>query len=53
MVACQLGGESHMAEAISLLLSRVLDEWDLTNKLHVVVRDNGMNVVAAMTCGHL
>lgn len=41
-----------MAEAISLFLSQVLDEWDLTNKLHVVVRDNGMNVVAAMTCGH-
>lgn len=42
---------SHTAEAISLFLSQVFDEWDLTNKLHVVVRDNGMNVVAAMTCG--
>lgn len=42
-----------MTEAISLFSSEVLDEWDPTNKLHVVVRDNnGMNVVAAMTCGH-
>lgn len=27
----------------------MLDDWDLTNKLHVVVRDNWKNVVAAMT----
>lgn len=41
----------HTGEAISEFLASVLTDWNIKSELHVVVRDNGKNVVAAMNCG--
>lgn len=43
--------EKHTAKNISRVLRRVLDEYKLSKKLHLVVRDNAINVVKAMEIG--
>lgn len=39
---------SHSAEAIGDFLKDVFRGWRIEEKIHVIVRDNGRNVVAAM-----
>lgn len=42
---------NHMGEAISTFLTDVLRDWNILQKIHIIVRDNGRNVVAAMNIG--
>lgn len=41
----------HTGDAISSVLTDVLRDWEILKQNHVVVRDNGKNVVAAMYIG--
>lgn len=43
--------ERHTAANIQKALQKVLDEYSLSEKLHLIVRDNGANVVKAMELG--
>ena len=42
----------HTADNIAELLTKITDEWGITNKIHAVVTDNGANMVSAVrkTC---
>ena len=39
--------ESHTSVNISKKLLTVLDEWEITDKIHIAVRDNASNMVCA------
>ena len=38
----------HTGEHIVTMLTKCLENWNLAEKLHVVVRDNGSNFVAGL-----
>ena len=40
--------DQHTGEHIGNMMNRCLEEWDLSNKVHVIVRDNGTNFVAGL-----
>lgn len=48
---CMPFPERHTAENIKKALQKVLDDYGLSGKLHLIVRDNGTNVVKAMQLG--
>ena len=40
--------DRHTGEHIGAMINKCLQSWDLTDKIHVVVRDNGSNFVAGL-----
>jgi len=40
--------DRHTGEHIGSMMSRCLEKWDLSSKVHVIVRDNGTNFVAGL-----
>ena len=40
--------DHHTGELIGSMITRCLESWNLSDKLHVVVRDNGSNFVAGL-----
>ena len=42
----------HTADNISELLTKIIDEWGITSKVHAVITDSGANMVSAVckTC---
>lgn len=51
VIDCLPFPEKHTAKNLSEALQNILDEYDLSEKLHLIVRDNGANVVKAMEIG--
>jgi len=43
--------EKHTAENIAKIMQRTLDDFSLSDKLHLIVRDNASNVVKSMELG--
>lgn len=48
VVACIPFKQNHTAANLALMLEGVLTDFGLLRKVHVVVRDNGINVVNAL-----
>ena len=44
---------SHTGERIASMITNCLQAWDIAEKLHVVVRDNGSNFVAGLHEGNV
>ncbi|XP_028179231.1 zinc finger BED domain-containing protein 4-like [Ostrinia furnacalis] len=52
ILAASVLEEDHTGQHISAKLNEIIAEFNLTNKVHMVIRDNAYNMQAAMRCGN-
>ncbi|XP_075154246.1 E3 SUMO-protein ligase ZBED1-like [Haematobia irritans] len=51
LLACEEFGENHTAENLCNFLKKVMEEFDISNKVTAVVSDNAFNIIAAVRLG--